>query len=272
MNVLVFVRASECLTELFRRGEVDGPLWSALLQFVVQNAELFLGDPHKSYQPNAMILLKVLEKVFGTFIVVKCLQAWFVRDDKDGGSSDEEKQALVDFSKSVDLKELSTAQLSMLFKTKSCALFPCEQILEAVFDSVQDQETLLSSATGRPTSKRLYVSGAGNENINGFYAERILFCRRAAKVASPFFFKTLFYEQGQDFQFAIHYDSTLEKWFMSIGHAGKRMKLDHNGHVKKECIKEHLYEADHDESVPFSGWKCCKGTDGPVPIVVPIDA
>lgn len=250
--------ACSVLTELFKRGEDDGPIWSALLEFAAANPERCFGDLSLSSHPHAFVLEEVLEKIKDTFVIVKCLQSWFIREAIEGGSSEEEKQALVDLSRCIDLKKLSTDQLSVLFKERSCDLFPSDRILEALFHNLQVQQT--QNLRQETKAERFYVSGAGMECLNGFYLQRNF------KV----FYRAGQYFDGRQCQFIIHYNSVEMRWKLSIT-ATIAVRLDSKAEIFKEDIKFDAYEAAKDGvAVPFNSWKCLEANDQ-APIVARID-
>lgn len=264
--------ASALLTELYRRGEdTREPLFHSLSVFVRHNLmrcffpRAIEDDGTDACLVHPGVLSKVLKKTKDTYEVVLCLQTWFSHESKSvaSGYTDEEKKDLIKIAEDVELKLLSTKQLSNI---KPCSLFSSERILEAFVHHCKDAK----NENKTPRTKML-VSGAGMKHLNGYYRELMYYGERVNVFSRPLV------HNGNSCCAIIHRKHPEKRWLLSIS---KTTAIEWPGYTEKMihegCIAMHVYEScelsdTEDPKVPpFNRWKCIGGT-GETPVVACIN-
>jgi hypothetical protein len=245
------------LTELTIRIADEGAFWDMFLQIAINKAEeCLLPKDFPETNSGAMIcpprlLRKILENVDDTFVVVRCLQKWFGEENKekdDEGKPNTEMQALMDIAKQLDLKRLTTSQLSVI---KPCSVFSMEQLYAAF---VHQGVAPLASLLCREVDV-VYVSGAGVDCLNGYY-------EKPSGLNHDYYCKTGNYG-SLNCEFRVHCEfsdpDVPGAWTISIFPL-----VDHQG------TEFNMYEVeavtDSSVTIPFTSWKCIDGT-APAPYV-----
>mmetsp|Transcript_38642 Transcript_38642/g.93408 ORF Transcript_38642/g.93408 Transcript_38642/m.93408 type:complete len:434 (-) Transcript_38642:96-1397(-) len=274
------------LTGMLERGEDDGTLWCKLVQFVVENPKNCFDSTQRqrtgiitTNHPHPNVLAEVLRRTKDTFVVVKCLQTWFARENKvigaaaaaagDGTNNNitETIQALMEIAGEVDLKQLSIHALS---KITPSSLFPTEKIEEAV-----EQHQYNRRPTARASRPKLYcVFGATAKRVNGCYRPLDDELTSRGGSSTKIYYKDEVY-QRRTCLFVIHHNAEENKWLLSMTRE-KFDVLSRTGTVNLSLCQLHFYEAPSLEEethpqVPFNGWTCLEeATGNKSPIVAPI--
>jgi hypothetical protein len=253
------------LGELTMRIDDEGAFWDMFLQLAVNKAEECLLPKDFPEANNGAIicpprlLRKILEKVDDTFVVVRCLQKWFGEENKekdDEGKPNTEKQPLLDIAKRLDLKRLTTSQLS---KIKPCSVFSMQQLYEAF---VHHGSIPLTPSSVSPYRCVVYVSGAGVQCLNGFYE-------------SPFGVKkgVYFVKKGTygdlDCTFTVQMNFESKKWTISIIPSGEN-DVALTMYEESSCGSSRAPLVGMQKNTPFTFWKCLDGK-APAPYVAMID-
>mmetsp|Transcript_28459 Transcript_28459/g.69033 ORF Transcript_28459/g.69033 Transcript_28459/m.69033 type:complete len:454 (-) Transcript_28459:127-1488(-) len=251
------------LTELMIRGEDEGPFWDIFFRYVVENPMSCFCPYFKfkgstcvaTFHPAPHLLARVLEEINDTYVIVRCIQAWETQESNmNRTSTDAEQESLKAVSKRVDLKALSTLQLS---KVQPCSFFPADRILEAF---VHHGSLSKSSVAHLDLTSVIYVSVAGEKGLEGFYQPHPFSDNR-------------FYKRGEHGGVPCEYEIFINpidtRWSILMYTGGP---LHHSEHSHQAGRSRLLYKTSESSSkdIPFNDWECLEGTE-PAPFVTTLD-
>ncbi|CAJ1953634.1 unnamed protein product [Cylindrotheca closterium] len=262
-NVVFRNRDVKCacvvLAELISRGEDEGPFWDVFFRYVIENPMPCFCPDYKfqgstsvaSFHPTPHLLARVLEGIDNNNVIVQCIKSWATQETNIYRTSTEtEQEPLKAISKRVDLKSLSTLQLS---KIQPCSFFPADRILEAFVyhGSLSEDPVPILDLTSV-----IYVSLAGEEGLEGFYQPH--------PYRDNHFFKRGEHE-GVLCEYEISFNPVDNRWSISVY---TEKKLGHSEHLLQARKSSLLYRTStsSSEDVPFNDWGCLEGTE-PAPFV-----
>ncbi|CAJ1953632.1 unnamed protein product [Cylindrotheca closterium] len=237
------------LEEIMAPGEEDGPFWEILFQFVLMKPEECLHLDHGVMKCHPRLLARLLEKITDTSIVARCLYAWSAQESKEeaSASTDQEKEMLLAVARRIDLKQLSTKELSSI---GHCLAFSKDRMLEAYehhgrISQPQPFQPFRTPTFSSPKAT-VYVAGAGVAGLNGLYMQ--------CKNDKQRFVKDGIYG-GLRSEFEIKYHSADNKWCISV-----LPKTETSCPLQMyQAFEKPAGDKSHEIKIPFNHWVGLEG-------------
>lgn len=164
------------LSELFVRGETEGPLWTILVYILdAEPGKCLLPESewnHGVASCSALLLFKILTPSVEPFAAVKAIQQWNQINSTQASTDD-----LATLQKMADAVEIDSMPSNQLAQIKPCGLFAMEKLHQAFVQRGSMEQGVESTSVSLKAMTRpnqllvAHIQGAGIESVNGFYKD-----------------------------------------------------------------------------------------------------
>ena len=238
------------LSELFARGETEGPMWSIMMAILEADPEKCLL-PQSEWNTGILscslpLFCRIMTPSVDPFVAVKSIQKWSQANPEvfQPTEATEDEKVLQQIADAIKLDSISSTQLAQI---KPCQVFPMERLYQAFVQHGMKQgvEGISLSPRSMPAKQVVaYIRGAGVESVNGSYLRDK---GRFSKLG-------VYGDVSSVFELSWH--EVHKKWEVKV--------RPHDQSSKQFVLYESSLSGEND--VPFALWYCCDGKD-PAPYV-----